>query len=132
MQPSRLSLICLLALAATRFAQPRLIVQHVQSPYTPADSGEKMFGAYCASCHGVNGRGNGPASSALKEKPADLTQLARRHNGVFPSEWVARVIEQGPIAANGSSEMPVWGPELSRLSAHDEQIRLLRVHNLVS
>ena len=42
------------------------------------------------------------------------------------------MIESGTIAAHGSSEMPVWGPELSRLSGHDTDFQLLRVHNLVS
>ena len=132
MSPSRIGLISLLITTAFCTAQARLIGEHVQVPYTPADSGEKMLKAYCASCHGKGGRGNGPVSPALKEKPADLTRLAKRHNGVFPSEWVARVIEKGPVTAHGSREMPVWGPELSRLSGHDEQVRLLRLHNLVS
>ena len=132
MSPSRIGLICLLITAAFWPAQKRLIGEQAHVPYTPADSGEKMFRAYCASCHGVSGKGNGPVASALRGKSADLTQLAKRHQGVFPSEWVARVIEKGTVAAHGSSEMPVWGRELSRVSNHDEQIQLLRVHNLVS
>ena len=91
-----------------------------------------MFKAYCASCHGVNGTGNGPVAATLKQRPTDLTQLAKRNHGVFPSEPVARVIEKGTITAHGTSEMPVWGPELSRLSSHDTEFQLLRVHNLVS
>jgi mono/diheme cytochrome c family protein len=91
-----------------------------------------MFRAYCASCHGVSGTGNGPVAATLKTKPTDLTQLAKRNNGAFPSESVASVIEKGKITAHGSSEMPVWGPELSRLSSHDPEVQLLRVHNLVS
>lgn len=132
MRLSRIGLICLLIAAAFWFAQKRLVGEQSCAPYTPADSGEKMFKAYCASCHGVNGTGNGPVAATLKQRPTDLTQLAKRNHGVFPSESVARVLEKGTITAHGTSEMPVWGPELSRLSSHDTEFQLLRVHNLVS
>ena len=47
---------------------------HLQSNST---SGKQMFGDYCAPCHGLSGKGDGPAASALKIPPADLTQLAQ-------------------------------------------------------
>lgn len=38
-----------------------------------SDNGERIYGIYCASCHGTAGRGDGPAARALTPRPADLT-----------------------------------------------------------
>ncbi len=35
--------------------------------------GETLFAAHCASCHGQEAHGDGPAGASLKTKPADLT-----------------------------------------------------------
>ena len=51
-------------------------IKKVPANPTSAGSGKEMFDAYCASCHGVDGKGNGPAAPALKKQPADLTLLA--------------------------------------------------------
>ena len=57
---------------------------------TPPPVIESMYGPdlyrhYCATCHGRDGKGNGPAAAALKVPPPDLTVLARRQKGVFPA-----------------------------------------------
>jgi hypothetical protein len=54
---------------------------------------------------------DGPAASALKIPPADLTTLAARNKGQFPSLRVMQAIKAGPsVPAHGSEIMPVWGP----------------------
>lgn len=74
-------------------------------------SGKEMFKAYCASCHGEDAKGNGPAAAALKVPPPDLTTLAKRNKGKFPSDYVNTMIVHGAnTPAHGSAEMPVWGP----------------------
>ena len=78
---------------------------------TPAYSGKQMYASYCAPCHGVDGRGNGPVADSLKVAPADLTVLSREHNGKFPATHVISVLQFGTeTPAHGSIEMPVWGP----------------------
>jgi mono/diheme cytochrome c family protein len=79
--------------------------------------GERLFRSYCAACHGEDGRGHGPAASALKTRPPDLTAIARRYGGTFPRDRLIRDIAEGdrPIAAHGSKEMPIWGPNLTAL-----------------
>lgn len=73
------------------------------------DPGE-MYRTWCASCHGEKGRGDGPAAAALKTRPADLTQLAKKNGGKFPTERVRSYIEgTATVSAHGSREMPVWG-----------------------
>ena len=72
--------------------------------------GKAMYTKYCSDCHGVSGKGDGPFAPQLTKKPADLTQLAKKNNGTFPSEQVARFIDgREAVAAHGPREMPIWG-----------------------
>ena len=83
-----------------------------QAPKKPAgstDQGAQLFKMYCASCHGVNGRGSGPASEQFRKIPPDLTRYTARNGGVFPSERVRRIIDGTGVAAHGDRDMPVWG-----------------------
>jgi mono/diheme cytochrome c family protein len=79
-------------------------------PVTFSLTGSEMYTTWCASCHGTSGKGDGPAASDLKTKPSDLTMLAKRNGGKFPTEKVRNYIEGTATApAHGSREMPVWG-----------------------
>jgi mono/diheme cytochrome c family protein len=99
----------------------------------PANSGREMYRTYCAACHGVTGKGDGPAAAALKAPPPDLTTLARRNGGRFPAVRVYQSIEgSAMIAAHGSSEMPVWGTVFRQQGGSDEAQVKLRVRNLTS
>src|SRR5690242_14215753 len=90
------------------FAQEKQI-RRVPVEATPMNSGETMFRSYCASCHGVSGKGDGPAASVLKMAPADLTQLRRKHGGKFPEAYVTAKLTTLDEAVHGSKEMPIWG-----------------------
>jgi mono/diheme cytochrome c family protein len=75
-----------------------------------AEMGSELYLQYCGSCHGDQGRGDGPAAGALKTPPADLTRIAARRGGSFPDGEVARFIDgRFAPAAHGSRQMPVWG-----------------------
>lgn len=98
---------------------------------TSPTSGLQMYASYCAPCHGVDGKGNGPASAALKKQPTDLTELSRKNNGRFPDTHIVAVMQFGSeIRAHGSAEMPVWGPILGRMNASNTQDKQLRISNL--
>ena len=98
---------------------------------TTATSGKLMYSSYCAPCHGVDGRGQGPVASALKTPPMDLTVLSRNNHGKFPDTHVVSVLQSGAeIPSHGSAEMPVWGPILGRMNQKNTQDRLLRISNL--
>jgi mono/diheme cytochrome c family protein len=59
-------------------------------PYAAIQSveGRENFTAYCAVCHGVDGRGNGPAAPAMKVPVPDLTTLAARTIAALtPRPW---------------------------------------------
>jgi mono/diheme cytochrome c family protein len=81
-------------------------------------NGADMYKTWCASCHGTAGKGDGPAASALKKTPADLTLLTKKNAGKFPVERVRNYIEgKSAVDAHGSREMPVWGNVFEAIDA---------------
>ncbi len=108
-------------------------IQHVPITNVPSNSGQAMFKSYCAVCHGTDGKGNGPAATAMKTQPTDLTLLAQKNGGKYPSAHVAAVIRgQATLPAHGSPDMPIWGPLFSSISqGHESQVQQ-RTTNLVS
>jgi len=106
-------------------------VKKVPAKYTSPSSGAEMYKAYCASCHGADGKGGGPASTALKTKAADLTLLAKKNGGKFPFEHVAQlVVGEGMVSAHGNKEMPVWGPAFLAMDQRSRSVVMLRAKNL--
>lgn len=96
-------------------------------------SGAQMFKEYCAVCHGIGGKGDGPAATALKVPPPDLTTLAERHDGKFPADYVGNVLRSGVNApAHGSTEMPVWGPLFATMNRQNDAQVALRITNLTN
>jgi mono/diheme cytochrome c family protein len=82
-------------------------------PETP--SGSEDFAVFCASCHGLSGRGDGDAAGLLDRKPADLTRLSARNGGAFPGTRVMAKIWGYTGARPGEvsrSPMPEFGPLL--------------------
>jgi mono/diheme cytochrome c family protein len=78
--------------------------------------GKETFLKYCASCHGEDGKGNGPPAIALKPPPSDLTTLSARHEGKYPADYVSAVVKFGrSLTAHGSTDMPVWGARFKEL-----------------
>ena len=118
------------AVAVAQNAAPE--VKHVPITNVPSSSGPEMFKSYCAVCHGVDGKGNGPAAGAMKVQPTDLTALAQKNGGKYPAAHVATVIRgQADLPAHGNEDMPVWGRLFSSISqGHDSQVQQ-RVSNLV-
>lgn len=92
---------------------------------TAASDPQRMFDAYCAVCHGKDGKGNGPAATALKKQPADLTRISERNGGVFPSIHVRRFIEGlDEVQAHGTRDMPMWGELFRSLNQDTAQLRI--------
>ncbi|MFY9601253.1 MAG: cytochrome c [Pseudolabrys sp.] len=74
------------------------------------DVGKAEYQSACASCHGIDAKGNGPVTRELKTRPTDLTVLAKKNNGVFPVNSVYQIIDgRESIASHGTREMPIWG-----------------------
>jgi mono/diheme cytochrome c family protein len=80
------------------------------TPESRAAAGDELFRRYCASCHGVSGRGDGPVAASLRLPPADLTRIAARRDGKFDAPATASYIDgRTRVVAHGSAEMPTWG-----------------------
>lgn len=94
-------------------------------------SGAHMFKAYCAACHGKDAKGNGPAAAAMKQAPADLTTLSKRHDGKFPDVYVESVLRNGVKSpSHGDAEMPVWGPLFKSMDS-DPMFMHVRISSLM-
>ena len=112
-------------------AQNKPAADKVAAPRPIASSGKQTYMQYCASCHGSDARGNGPAAFVLKTPPPDLTTLAKRHDGKFPYEYVYDVLRFGTrIVAHGSSDMPIWGPIFGSMDNYDEVAVRKRIKDL--
>ena len=120
------SFACLTAAAQT--------IKETPIQMTSPASGAEMFKAYCAACHGIEGKGNGPAASALKKAPTDLSELAKNNGGKYPELTVVIAIKgDAAIASHGSIDMPVWGRLFRDTVSHGDQGEVqLRISNLAS
>jgi len=78
--------------------------------------GAKVFGHYCAICHGETGAGDGFNSFSLKVPPRNFAEA--EFWTTTTRQRTEQVISDGGTAAGGSVLMPAWKGTLSR-----EQIR---------
>ncbi len=97
--------------------------------YTDPGSAKEMYTEYCAVCHGVDGKGTGPAAPEFKTPPTDLTMLAKNNNGKYPDARVYSTLKYGTNApAHGTLEMPIW---IDLFRSMDPNTVKLRMSNLV-
>ena len=82
----------------------------VRIPPYPVDAGKEMFSSYCASCHGEDGKGYGPASPAMSRGVPDLTRLASQNRGIYPKYKVTTAMSRFSDSHHAAtrSEMPDW------------------------
>lgn len=74
-----------------------------------AKQGKITYVRYCVSCHGPEGRGDGPLARDLAVRVPDLTTLAFKSD-TFPLDRVKQIITLGePLRGHGSADMPAWG-----------------------
>ena len=115
-------------LAGIASAQPT--IKKTPITQTSPIAGKEMFKTYCAPCHGLDAKGDGPAAPALKKAPANLTELSARNGGKFPDNKVMSTIRGGTeTPAHGSRDMPMWGSLFSSLNT-DQALVQLRISNL--
>jgi mono/diheme cytochrome c family protein len=85
-------------------------VSNVRNPLPPDEtnltSGRQIYQARCAVCHGVEGRGDGPAGVSLNPRPADLrVHMAAGHTDGQLFYWVSYGFP--------NTAMPAWHGELT-------------------
>ena len=134
-------LLCALFLSSASLAvaqESHTQVKKAPIQSTSPASGAEMFKTYCAVCHGADAKGDGPAATALKVPPADLTTLAKRHDGNYPDAYVITVLTKGlqNSKAHGSADMPIWGSLFGSIGGaskmQDSPEVKLRISNLSS
>ncbi len=68
-----------------------------------------LYAEFCASCHGLSGKGDGPAAAGLERVPSDLTTLSARNGGTFPLTNVLSTIDGYTRAKDDNLTMPEFG-----------------------
>lgn len=79
-----------------------------------AAAGEATYKTFCFSCHGLTGKGDGPAGAVLNPKPRDFTvgdfKLDADGDGTPGTDAdLALVIRNGAQRYGGSPLMAPWG-----------------------
>ncbi len=123
-------LVLSLWLAAPLFAQENGAQATPKENYVGSD----LYRVYCASCHGVSAKGDGPLAVQLRFHPHDLTLIAKRDGGKWNADKVARMIDgRDPVKGHGGPDMPVWGDAFRSASqGNDEESVKAKVQALVT
>ena len=79
--------------------------------------GKKLYLTYCSSCHGDNGKGDGPAARSLPVKPANHTDGAVMNQ--LTDKFLLEIISKGGSAVGKSPMMPGWGGQLKESQVQD-------------
>lgn len=79
-------------------------------------NGKAKFATICASCHGPEGKGDGPAGKALKPTPANFSDPANAER--LTDQWVYEIIRDGGAAHGKSPLMVSW-----KASFKDQELR---------
>jgi cytochrome c oxidase cbb3-type subunit III len=79
--------------------------------------GKKLYLTYCSSCHGDNGKGDGPAAQSLPVKPANHTAGAVMNQ--LTDKFLMEIISKGGSAVGKSPMMPAWGGQFKENQLRD-------------
>ncbi len=102
---------------------------NIPAPVAVADSsapqapGQAKFEQFCAACHGVNGKADGPGAVAMNPKPRNLTDVAWQDK--VDDAHIHKVIKEGGASVGLSSTMAAWGASLSDAEI-DEVVKYVR------
>jgi mono/diheme cytochrome c family protein len=107
--------------------------QQTTEAFSGGANGAAVYKTYCATCHGVDAKGDGPLAQNLRHTPSDLTLLAKRNGGTFDAIAVYRMIDgRQPLKNHGGSDMPVWGDAFKRSSeGYSEEAVKARIEAIV-
>lgn len=137
---SRVLFLAFLAALPAAHANSPSQVSSAQTPGLAVELGHADFLTYCATCHGIGGKGDGTVAEFLTIEAADLTQLRKRNGGYFPRERMTEVIDgRIEVKVHGPRSMPVWGDWFKREAAESgarkatrEEIVSARINALVA
>ena len=102
--------------AVTVFLMSIILLSAIVPP-AAAQSGKQDYEKYCADCHGLGGKGDGPfvQTIPMHPPPSDLTQLTKENGGKFPFDEVVETIDgRKNIPSHERLEMPFLGTTLQK------------------
>ena len=73
-----------------------------------SDPGRVLYMENCVPCHGVSGKGDGPIALRLETRPADLTKIAERRDGVWPMLEIMAILDGYSRNTLPREDMPVF------------------------
>src|SRR5688572_31026525 len=122
-----------ISMAIAAFLAAGATAQQTTETFSDVKTGPEVYRTYCASCHGVSARGDGPLAKHLRFSPPDLTLLAKRNGGTFDDAAVYRIIDgRKPVKGHGGPDMPVWGDAFKRSGeGYSEEAVKARIEGLV-
>ena len=94
-----------------------MLMLAASAPTPAAQSGIQDYQNYCAECHGLRGKGDGPSrlTIPMNPPPNDLTVMAKNNGGTFPfDEVVASIDGRKSIPSHARLQMPFWGTTLQK------------------
>jgi mono/diheme cytochrome c family protein len=104
-------------LAAGWCLSAAVLVERAEAVQGDAVRGRAVFEKHCVSCHGIDGKGDGPAAATLSVKPANLTDCRRTAEDDI--EMIDSIVRHGGSYAGMSSVMPAWGKVLTAMEIAD-------------
>jgi cytochrome c553 len=85
---------------------------------------EGMFQTLCATCHGMDGTGNGPAAAALNPKPRNYTDPAWQAS--ITDDQIKEIILKGGQGVGKSPSMPGQPQLKEHPEVLDELVQIIR------
>ena len=80
-------------------------------------TGRAFYQQYCSTCHGPQGKGDGPAASTMNPRPRDHTD--GRYMNALSDAHLTTVISEGGAAVQRSPLMPSWKGALTPQQIQD-------------
>ena len=103
------------------------------SQRSAAPPGQALYLTHCATCHGTSGRGDGPMAQYLRVPPANLSSIAARNKGVFPTSTIQRIVDGRQMLAVHGSGMPIWGDAFSPAgNAAEDEVAAAKIRAIVA
>jgi cytochrome c553 len=105
-------------------AKPESGPSHAPSAGNEPSMAQQLFATVCATCHGMDGTGNGPGASALNPKPRNYTDPAWQAN--ITDEQIKQTILKGGQGVGKSPMMPAQPQLQDHPEVLDELVQIIR------
>lgn len=77
-----------------------------------AIKGKALYEKNCAACHGISGKGDGPAAASMSPKPKNLRD--KEYVQALSDSYLLEIVTYGGASVDKSALMPGWGNVLSQ------------------